>query len=169
MPNWCENDLEVSGDEPLVRDFLAFAWSGERALDFNRFVPYPSEFAELDRVAEAWRDAHPEKSVFSGPTDGFNSGGFEWCVEHWGTKWNARRAARGGVTVRGVTATVLVRFDTPWRPPLPVISAAARRFPSLAFDLRWYERGMQVQGRYRCRGEEVLCDLEWEYFGHRGG
>ena len=151
MAEWCENELMVSGSEAEVNRFLAAAKSERAILDFERIVPPPAEYPAAAGKAKSSEDW------------------YDWRTEHWGTKWNARRAARGGVTVRGVTATVLVRFDTPWRPPLPVISAAARRFPSLAFDLRWYERGMQVQGRYRCRGEEVLCDLEWEYFGHRGG
>lgn len=169
MPNWCENDLLVVGDEGRVREFLEFAGSEGRVIDFNRFVPYPAEFAERDRAAEEWRDTHPTTEWFSAPTDGFNSGGYEWCIEHWGTKWNARRAVLGRATVRGAVVAAVVHFDTAWSPPLPVVFDASRRFPALAFDLRWYECGMGVRGRYRCRAGAVLCDRSWDYSGPRGG
>lgn len=169
MPNWCENDLQVTGDETRVREFLEFAGTTETPIDFNRFIPYPPRFAERDRAAEAWRDAHDTREWSSAPKDGFNSGGYEWCIEHWGTKWNAHRAVAGEMTVRRTTATAVVHFDTAWSPPLPVVLSASRRFPALVFDLRWYERGMRVRGRYRCRDGAVLCDRSWDYSGPRGG
>src|SRR5438045_2750467 len=94
MPNWCENDLEIEGKSERVNEFLKFAEGPESQFDFNRFIPYPEKFAELDQKAEEardeWQKTPPEKR---GPypviTDGFNQGGYEWCCDHWGTKWNA--------------------------------------------------------------------------------
>lgn len=169
MPNWCENDLQVSGEDRRVREFLELAGTEGTAIDFNRFVPYPAEFAERDRAAEAWRNTHPPAEWFSGPTDGFNSGGYDWRVKHWGTKWSARGAARGEGSVEGSTATVVLHFDTAWSPPTPVVLNASRRFPDLTFDLRWYECGMGLQGRYECRGGEVVSDETCDYSGPRGG
>lgn len=169
MPNWCENDLQVTGDEARVREVLDFAGAGETAIDFNHFIPYPTGFAEADRAADAWRKSHDTREWASAPKDGFNSGGYEWCIAHWGTKWNARRTAAGKVTVRPTGASAVVHFDRAWNPPLPVVLSASRRFPDLVFDLRWYERGMGARGRYRCRNGAVLSDRSWEYSGPRGG
>ena len=57
MPNWCENDLTVSGSKEAVEEFLKFA-AGEIPFDFNRFIPYPEEFRRLDELVKAWDREH---------------------------------------------------------------------------------------------------------------
>ena len=65
--------------------------------------------------------------------------------------------------------TAAIHFDTAWSPPLPVVLGASGRFPPLDFDLRYFERGVCVQGRYHCRGGEVIVSYQDDYFGPRGG
>ena len=121
MPNWCENDLTVEGPKEVIEEFLRFA-AGESPFDFNKFVPYPEEFQRLDDAAEAWDKEHaeqPDCDRRQRPKDGFNSGGFEWRVEHWGTKWPAFHVdTEGPVTgYDGKTLEVVFHFDTAWSPP----------------------------------------------------
>ena len=123
MPNYCENDLTVRGPTEVMDAFLKFA-AGESPFDFNRFIPYPEKFRQLDETAEAWDREHegrPACDRLTRPKDGFNSGGYEWRVEHWGTKWPAC-----GVKVEGPltgyaknAVTVFFHFDTAWSPPKP--------------------------------------------------
>ena len=47
MPNHCENDLFISGDESDVRECLAGIAKGDRAIDFNMILPMPSSFEGL--------------------------------------------------------------------------------------------------------------------------
>src|SRR5512132_365387 len=98
MPNWCENDLAVEGPKEVMEAFLKFA-AGDSPFDFNRFIPYPEEFRRLDDVAKAWDREHEGRTGYdwhSRPKDGFNSGGYEWRVEEWGTKWPASRVELEG-------------------------------------------------------------------------
>lgn len=54
---------------------------------------------------------------------------FTWAREKWGTKWNAYDADRRSESV--------VRFDTAWSTPLPVIVALSQKFPADEIRIRW--------------------------------
>lgn len=47
MPNWCENELTVSGPASLVDNFLAECGSEQSDLDFNKFVPMPESLTKV--------------------------------------------------------------------------------------------------------------------------
>jgi len=112
MPNWTENELTISG--PDVNKVLEAIRSDSihdqdmRILDFNRIIPYPQIYRDMDKRAEEYREKlhaiakdDPERQqklealgaeygVESGTPwlkDGYNSGGYEWCCDAWGTKW----------------------------------------------------------------------------------
>lgn len=146
MPNWCENDLTVEGPKEAIEEFMAFA-EGESPFDFERFVPRPERYR-------------------SGDLDDF-----DWCIENWGTKWNAFHVSRGdpepGLT--DDTIEVVYNLDTAWSPPLPVIQKASELFPLLSFELRYFECGGGFNGMLCCRGGEVTYDESGPYFGDRGG
>ena len=173
MPNWCENDLTVEGPKEVIEEFIKFAAS-ESPFDFNRLLPYPDEFKRLDDAAEAWDKEHAERPDYdwrARPKDGFNSGGYEWRVKHWGTKWPAFHVdVEEPVTgYDGKTLEVVFHFDTAWSPPTPVIAKAAERFPALTFELRYFECGCCFNGLFRCSRGEVESDESGAYFGDRGG
>ena len=115
MPNWTENELTITG--PDVQKVLeairskSCADDDARALDFDRIIPYPKLYKELDQRSHEYEQKFlaigsddPERQgkldalaveygVEPGTSwlkDGFNSGGYEWRCENWGTKWNAR-------------------------------------------------------------------------------
>lgn len=173
MPNWCECDLTVEGTARGLREFLEFC--GER-FKFDRFIPYPEEYRVLDEAARRWDEqceAGPENCRGPRPKDGFNQGGYEWCIENWGTKWDARRVVMPAGPTDGDDGPdaleIEITFETAWAPPWPVILAASKRFPALAFDLRYFERGQGFNGWLRCEGGEVVVDESGDYFGSRGG
>lgn len=173
MPNWCENDLTVEGPQQDIELFLRFA-EGDGPFDFDRFLPYPEEFRRPDEAADAWYRENadrPDADWASRPVDGFDSGGCEWRVANWGTKWPAARARRDepGEGSEEGTVAVVFHFDTAWSPPLPIVRKAAELFPSLSFELRYFECGVGCNGMFRCSRGEVDFDESGPYFGDRGG
>lgn len=184
MPNWCEHDLTVEGKTEEVERFQKFAKSKDSILDQNKFIPYPKEFedsAELKAYNEEeeclikkygsinaeevkeWRFKHPR------PNDGFNSGGYDWCINHWGTKWGIVRPEIDSTdTYKGVT-TIEYTFECAWSPCLPIIKKMGEMFPMLTFDLRYFEQGMGFNGMYRVENGKVTDDKSGDYFGDRGG
>lgn len=171
MPNWCENDLTIRGPTTDVNEFMKLA-EGESPFDFEKLIPYPEEFRRLDEIAEAWdseRRSNPDAERGPRPKDGFNSGGYEWCVKNWGTKWPATaiQVETASETVSGLQ--VVIHFQTAWTPPKPVIWKASSLFCSLEFELRYFEGGSGFQGEFAVKNGECTHDDSSPYLGSRGG
>ena len=43
MPNWCANNVTISGDEKKVKAFVKFVSSKQSKFDFNKIYPMPKE------------------------------------------------------------------------------------------------------------------------------
>jgi hypothetical protein len=169
VPNWCQCYLTVTGSRARVEEFWAFARGEETPFDFNRFIPYPEEYARADRKRLAWeRDPGP-KPWWRPPRDGYNAGGYEWCVANWGTKWNAQRVRLGRPRHSGESVAVTVAFVTAWNPPKPVVVRAADRFPDLDFRLRYFERGVGFCGTFHCAPGAAPAECTRKYAGTKGG
>lgn len=187
MPNWCENELEVTGPSKEVVRFKAFAKSKTHNLDFNKAIPYPRKFAVKDKAVQKLREAYdaardkafPDgiKVAADGKTspaydkwykthpypmkkDGFNSGGYEWCSSNWGTKWNSGDAR---VSVEGVYKALHYEFDTAWNQPTGAINAFAAKFPKLKFVLTYDEPGMCFKGQMTWENGRLVAESYEEY------
>jgi hypothetical protein len=155
MPNHCDNDLYVRGKLAIIKEFQLFGATEQELLDADRFIPYPEKFKELDAL---YKEQKREK-------DGFNSGGYEWCCENWGTKWGLYDCA----LLYEKKSSVKYRFLSAWSPPLPVIKKMSELFPELRFTLRYYECGAGFKGVFECKGGAVKADTGGPYRGDRGG
>ncbi len=100
---------------------------------------------------------------------------YDWCCEHWGTKWNAARAIINPERTEQweepgqQQCRVEVNFETAWSPPKPVIKRASELFPELRFELRYFEGGCQFNGIFVCENGEEDWDECGKYYGTRGG
>jgi hypothetical protein len=123
--------------------------------DFNRIIPYPSEFKDRDYAArflsrEEFEVLYPPEKGNKFTSDGYNSGGYEWCLANWGTKWNAS-------TPVWVKEHNTLHFDTARGPAFEIISAIHKHFPNLTFDYEYYERGMAFMG-----GCTYSSEADWD-------
>ena len=159
MPNWTENDLDVKGLLSEVNLFIKKAKGTNGDIDFNNFVPYPDDFIKKDVKAMNSKKAK----------DGFNSGGFEWCCNNWGTKWNACDIVMDLKTTNGKTSKLQVSFSTAWSPPLPIIKAMSKAFPTLTFVLNFYEAGCSFAGCSKFKNGSCFYEMNKDYNGCRGG
>ena len=192
MPNWCDCDLSVrlpyekankekankeEGIKELKR-FQEFAKTENGILDVDKFIPYPQEFKKLDKKAKEYQEklkTLPEEIKKDMPywiKDGFNSGGHQWCIENWGTKWgicNAELENADYASADSILYELEYTFDTAWSPPTPVVKKMSEMFPSLTFTLKYFDGSMGFNGRYTCKNGEVIENLSGDYFGDRGG
>lgn len=73
---------------------------------------------------------------------------YEWNVANWGTKWNAYDSE---VTV-GV-----VKFDTAWSHPIPVIDALSKVHPDETFEVKFADEDLgQNLGEYKVRNGALV-------------
>ena len=169
MPNWCEGELVVTADSKEAQEqlqaFKQFAKEGDNVLSANKFVPYPEEFRLLDLGAEKWDNEiakSPKDKKFLGnrPKDGFNSGGYEWRLHNWGTKWGFCSPE----IVFENKKRIQYRFETAWSPALPIVRAMIQSFPLLRFHYSYSEPMMGFKGEFGGQGE-VSVDSQHDYQG----
>ncbi len=55
---------------------------------------------------------------------------YSWCIDNWGTKWNA-------MDVEIYTYANEIRFQTAWSAPEPVIAKLAELFPDITIHFLW--------------------------------
>ena len=80
------------------------------------------------------------------------SDGQGWRMENWGTCLNAENAR----VIHDGARNCGIRFTTYWDPPIKIVMALGRQFPSNTFTLRYYEMGEGFEGCLKVRGERVL-------------
>lgn len=178
MPNHCENDLYIDGPKEKIAELLAFIGADKESpeFDFSAVIPYPEKFAQRDKDAKELSRKDFE-AKYGDWKDGFNSGGYEWRVLNWDTKWSAYQVQRRDR--HGVCLT----FQTAWSPPLAVIAALHKRFPECGLSLEYFEMGAGFCGGVTYAQAEYADDYEGEwapgasvsewrfdgYQGNRGG
>jgi len=163
MPNYCFNWIEVSGPVKDLTKLVILVKGEDTALDFNKVIPYPKDWADADKAAEDRREERakaaekagyknsndmPEKErkalfkKYPDLEDGYNKGGYTWCHDNWGTKWNVDAEIQGTPKDEEVTYT----FDSAWSPPELVVKKLAKMFPTLNFHHHYEEPGMCFEG-----------------------
>jgi hypothetical protein len=133
MPNHITNYVRmVLTDENYEKgeQILAFVAGEKTPFDFNKFFPYPKEYELADKAAHE----HEKKggNWDDRPADGFNHGGYEWCITTWGTKWNA-------YSVKQLYDGWC--FQTAWNCPMPILIALSEKFPDIDFIVAWADEG----------------------------
>lgn len=150
MPNWCENEVTISGTEAEVAAVCA-AVAGTMETG-EASTPRPSAFS-LESILPT------PPAMLQG------EGWYDWRIEHWGTKWNSTRVQ----ILRDTPKKMSFAFDTAWGPPDKALDVLAQRFPAVQIELRYFEGGMQFQGEITW--ENGVRTKEWadDYDGPRGG
>lgn len=193
MPNHCDHDFTIWGPEASLDDFRRAAVTDDGAIDCDAIIPYPDAFKKLDAAAELWdkserearerrmRDGTVLSTAVLGPRpkDGFNSGGYEWCINNWGTKWGTYDADTpqelppgtkvGRFKVKEGQKGLFLCFLSAWGPPLPVFKLISERWPDLSIGVSYYEQGMAFQGRWSYFPGVGITHTEGDYHGTRGG
>ncbi len=152
MPNHCYNDMTIEGDEKVVAEIFEKHFpkdeDGTPHFDFNTVLPYPQNFLDQDEVARKHREANPNDWSVK---DGFNSGGYEWCVNNWGTKWNAYDQE-----VDGWEGYIRAEFYTAWSPPEGVLAKLCEMYPSVEINISYEEAGMAYEGQYENQNGKLV-------------
>jgi hypothetical protein len=176
MPNFCENELVITGEGvQACLEFIKGEEHGqETVFDFNKVVPYPEKYRKMDEETDPLFErlkamSFEERAAYlkehEYPKDGYNSGGHEWCIEHWGTRSSPYEVQ---LDTDGDSYAELY-FTTAWSPPEPVIMELSRRFPELRFQLQFWEGGAAYAGVLIVKAGATVVDHQWEYSGSRGG
>jgi hypothetical protein len=60
---------------------------------------------------------------------------YDWCIDNWGTKWNA---IYDEFQEKNNDPHV-IHFVTAYHPPIPVMNALACKYPKVSFSLEYFD------------------------------
>ncbi|MBU2060301.1 MAG: hypothetical protein KKH44_00425 [Bacteroidetes bacterium] len=137
----------MSGAKKDLLKFKGFAEDNDYVLSAKKFVPYPKKFQDKDK------------------TGFFKPGGRDWCEKNWGTKWGMYET---NLDFKSETK-LLYTFLSAWTPPIPIIEKMSKLFPTLEFELKYFEQDLEFKGVFKIKNSKIIIDKESAYHGKRGG
>ncbi len=166
MPNWCSNELSISGEKAVLVRFLEglkalpASYAEEKPITepcytLNSYVPVPAEI-----------QAKPYSPNFSASIPSLQQEcGYNWQSEHWGTKWDCfadsdfefemkRIWSELGAQPEGIVSVTLM-FETAWSPIDAWVKKVGMQFPKLTFELHYMGEGASFGGVLVVEGDEV--------------
>ena len=147
MPNYCSNVVEIQGPQHILKTLV------EHRLDFMKIHPYPKEL-DITAGREGADDSPEQKALVAAEESNLKRYGYrnwyDWCVNNWGTKWNAG-GDNDAMQVDydedvGNQGIALFQFDTAWAPPLGVLEKLMETHPELSIECRYHEPGVGFFG-----------------------
>jgi hypothetical protein len=141
MPNWCNNTLELTHEDPAMIERAKAAMI--RGEFLHEFIPVPLCLTET--VAGSHSDPEKQAALEKSEQDNLNAynykNWYDFCVAEWGTKWDV-----GGDDgyVNDIEGGVILSFDSAWAPP---VNAYARLIEQgFKVHAMYYEPGMCFAG-----------------------
>lgn len=142
MPNWCNNFVEVSHEDPAKIRALADAMN--RGEFCSHVIPTPKDLTDTvaGSVPEgAERDAHEAQMRRNVELYGAKDW-YDFQTSRWGTKWDVGGDSQADVSDDGKTMSA--SFDSAWSPPQGVYEELVEQ----GYQVRayYYESGMAFCG-----------------------
>jgi hypothetical protein len=158
MPNWCNNELRITGDKTELECFRAFAkgngivWDGE-----DELTNVEGEKVRYDYELDFSKFIRPTKKELDKPYGSGEAYGYHWCVDTWGTKWNACDVevypSNNQTGEDEIVDELIYSFCTAWSPmSQKLFDAMIEMFPKLDFVYRFYEEGCCFVGEAEMNG-----------------
>jgi len=157
MPNWCWNNLTVTGDEKQLQDFVEKSMStyddGTERFIFNGTHPMPED---LNITKGTQTQDEKEQAILNKAKYGYTDW-YDWHLGEWGTKWDACESYINNNDIHYFS----VSFDTAWAPPINWLINIAMDYPDLEFELEYEEPGMCFGGTFTIQGDDGQ-DAQWD-------
>ena len=151
MPNWCYNRITIYGDSETEAKLKEIEAIFEKENPFNEILPIPdfknipNEKGELPNRTVKYR---PDGSIlfetYDFPDGKNDDRWYMWCVENWGTKWDA---CDKSIDYEDSEILALT-FNTAWSPPEGIVEKLREKYPELTFQCFYDEPGMESAGYY---------------------
>lgn len=146
MPNWCNNRVSIYHEDRSKVEALV---EGIKAGNFCKtVVPIPEDLNIVaGRVGD---DTNPDQIELERKTaeniEKYGAGNwYDFCVNHWGTKWDVDPYDPEDVKVDEY-GVLEFGFDSAWAPPTGIYEALVQQ--GYEVEATYYEPGMAFVGRY---------------------
>ena len=150
MPNWCDNTVYITHDDPKKIQILVDAWKANKF--FGTIYPEP----DYNKV-----EVRPTFPQIKGNNDPVKpeSAWWDWRVQNWGTKWEIT-TDEAYIDIH--ENEIRVGFSTAWSPPTGIYDRLVN--DGYSVDAYYYESGCAFCGHYSDGNDETYgIDGNWEW------
>ena len=151
MPNWCNNNLTLTHEDPAM--ILRAKEALDRGEFLNEFIPVPEDL----KITSGFLGSGPEQEELERQTkanvEKYGYGNwYDYCCGEWGTKWDV--GGDGQTDIHPDGKMLHTYFDSAWSPPI----GAYEKLEALGFGVNamYYEGGMCYAGAYGDGNDEEI-------------
>lgn len=131
----------------------------EVSFDFNVFVPMPKHKEGVFFAKGSLEDN--ERTIYG------DNNWYDWSIKNWGTKWNAYATREENLREQYETDDIqwrsLIKFETAWSHPLPVIKAMSKEYPNTEFWIQYADEDLGYNlGEYKIKDGKVLEETKFK-------
>lgn len=161
MPNWCNNNIDITGPiskiEPLYKQAIS---EEDYAGLLNTMVPMPEILRNTKSPTPDNIDS-VQLQVMIAQTGHTNW--YDWCVSNWSTKWEVSPEGLEFVDNNDGTASISGWFDSAWAPPIGAYEKFLEANEDCTIMASYYEPGMDFGGFYDNGDDQYIEELGNEY------
>lgn len=148
MPNWCDNEIIITGPASDLEKILDMAKSSENNL-FDLIKQTPADLLEN----QAAHDKGDFEQALMGNKNHAYGDWYSWRIANWGTKWNPE-----DITAFQRGNSVVLGFNTAWSPAIAVFEELGAQYPEVSIIINYYEEGMGFIGQALVENGELQYD-----------
>jgi len=159
MPNWCNNNISISGPISKIKPMFeaATAEDGEKGL-LNFLCPMPEELNDTTAPSNLPEEEQAALIEKHGAADWYS-----WRVSNWSTKWDVgNEGLEYEEDADNGMAEISGWFDSAWAPPIGACEKYGAANPDVMIILDYHEPGMAFVGVATIDNGE-LDDVSYDY------
>jgi hypothetical protein len=150
MPNWCDNTVYITHDDPKKIQVLVDAWKENKF--FGTIHPEP-DYTKVKVKPTFNSRASTPSPEFVSP----ESAWWDWRVQNWGTKWEI---TTDEAYIDTSENEIRVSFATAWSPPTGIFDKLVDQ--GYGVNALYYEGGCAFCGQYVDGSDETYgTDGKW--------
>lgn len=147
MPNWCDNNLTITHDDPAMITKLVDAWNADKF--FGTIHPEP------DYTKVKVKPTFDSSKITGKPNPEYvdpESAWWDWRVQNWGTKWEVNTEDHEKPQVDSDGKGLFVYFFSAWSPPTGVYEKLVEQ--GYKVEAYYFEGGCAFCGMFTNDGDQ---------------
>jgi hypothetical protein len=146
MPNWCNNNITISGPTETIKQLWDDAQNSHR---WTEIV----DGKEVEKIGFGLLEAMAPIGEWD----------YETAVESWGTKWDISDEGLEIIEHGDGTAEITGWFESAWAPPIEAYNRFLDDMDNCSLEASYHEPGMDFAGFYVNGDDEYLDNLHEEF------
>ena len=151
MPNWCNNNVEISGPKKIIDQIEKIVdekknKKGQGLLDW--MCPMPKELRQVEADGTERKDFIKKYG---------HSDWYGWANENWGTKWDISSEFYSvDRQYHNRVSTIRFGFDSAWAPPLTAFADWLINNEECSLKCWYYEPGCDFAGEWDNHDDQCI-------------